>query len=452
MSDAADGVLGDVDEGVRADLIFRAAEYSWEREGVEVARALIEESLAIYDRLPAREGKVRALDWQQNLLMSTGQFDQAAKARRAAVMAAQELGDPVLLRDCLMRVAWHTALDGDLDEGLSLLASSASRAGVGKDPLGDVRRAVYATDMLLSCGMGADDVTSAGAPGLAVATEYGIDNFQVLLIRYNTAYALILAGRICEAEAVLDTPREQSVDIDRFPLYALRAVIDTAHGDPVVAYERVDAIWRELTEGHATDLEFLVVLGSIACWARTPGPTLERLVRALDELVDSAPIRLVAPGLLAAARCRADRNEVDGEQEDQRVLDDLAVRAGLLDERHRHDTHLAAHAATFTVELGRASGRDRAAEWGEAAALWDELERPHDAAYCRWRAAQVALREGHGTVAARLLKKAADRRAGARAPVPGDRPHRSRRPMSTANSSRHCPISTAAPAGPPCAP
>ena len=33
--------------------------------------------------------------------------------------------------------------------------------------------------------------------------------------------------------------------------------------------------------------------------------------------------------------------------------------------------------------------------------------RPHDAAYCRWRAAQVALRDGQGTVAARLLKRAA---------------------------------------------
>ena len=43
----------------------------------------------------------------------------------------------------------------------------------------------------------------------------------------------------------------------------------------------------------------------------------------------------------------------------------------------------------------------------EAASLWDWLTRPHDAAYCRWRAAQCALRDGQGTIAVRLLKRAA---------------------------------------------
>lgn len=45
--------------------------------------------------------------------------------------------------------------------------------------------------------------------------------------------------------------------------------------------------------------------------------------------------------------------------------------------------------------------------WTRAAAAWDGLARPHDAAYCRWRAAQVALREGEGTLAGRLLARAA---------------------------------------------
>jgi hypothetical protein len=42
-----------------------------------------------------------------------------------------------------------------------------------------------------------------------------------------------------------------------------------------------------------------------------------------------------------------------------------------------------------------------------AATAWGHLGRPHAAAYCRWRAAQVALREGRGVVAARLLRRAA---------------------------------------------
>ncbi len=53
--------------------------------------------------------------------------------------------------------------------------------------------------------------------------------------------------------------------------------------------------------------------------------------------------------------------------------------------------------------------------WVVAASGWDRHTRPHEAAYCRWRGARVALREGRGTLAHRLLVRAA---ADARQHVP----------------------------------
>ena len=61
----------------------------------------------------------------------------------------------------------------------------------------------------------------------------------------------------------------------------------------------------------------------------------------------------------------------------------------------------------WEAELARLEDTGSVDQWARAATGWDRLTRPHDAAYCRWRAAQVALREGQGTVAARLLKRAA---------------------------------------------
>ena len=66
-----------------------------------------------------------------------------------------------------------------------------------------------------------------------------------------------------------------------------------------------------------------------------------------------------------------------------------------------------ATAPQWAAELARVRGEDTVDGWLAAVGSWDHVARPHDAAYCRWRAAQVALREGQGTVAARLLKKAA---------------------------------------------
>jgi hypothetical protein len=63
--------------------------------------------------------------------------------------------------------------------------------------------------------------------------------------------------------------------------------------------------------------------------------------------------------------------------------------------------------AQWEGEVARAVGRDTVEHWTRAAMEWDRLERPHDAAYCRWRGAQVALRDGRAALATRLLRHAA---------------------------------------------
>ena len=65
------------------------------------------------------------------------------------------------------------------------------------------------------------------------------------------------------------------------------------------------------------------------------------------------------------------------------------------------------HAATWLAELERIAGPAKVEHWAKAATEWDRLSHPHDAAYCRWRAAQLALATSQGSVAARLLRRAA---------------------------------------------
>ena len=67
----------------------------------------------------------------------------------------------------------------------------------------------------------------------------------------------------------------------------------------------------------------------------------------------------------------------------------------------------AAHGLVWSAELARLKGSETIDHWLAPAIAWDRLTRPFEAAYCRWRGAQVALREGQGTVAARLLRRAA---------------------------------------------
>ena len=66
-----------------------------------------------------------------------------------------------------------------------------------------------------------------------------------------------------------------------------------------------------------------------------------------------------------------------------------------------------AWAATWTAELSRLAGTATVEGWVVAASEWDKLSRPHDSAYCRWRAAQVAISTGQAATAAKLLHRAA---------------------------------------------
>lgn len=66
-----------------------------------------------------------------------------------------------------------------------------------------------------------------------------------------------------------------------------------------------------------------------------------------------------------------------------------------------------AHAAAWAAESARLAGRPTVELWAEVARHWDRLGRPHDSAYCRWRGAQIAHSVGHGTIALRLLRRAA---------------------------------------------
>lgn len=411
LSEVADEYLTEADEGDRADLLFRRSIYRGDPEGFESGLALLDEALAIHDRLPVREGKVRALDRKQLLLFAMGRSAESRAVAHEEVVAARELGNPILLRDALMRVAWHAGIAGEVERGLALLTRAGADSGARDDPLGDVRLGVYATDMLLTTGAPPDAVVAAGRAALAVAREHDFDNPQVMLVRVNVAFSLLRGGRVAEAERVVATPSDAPWDADHWPLHAARAVIDSRLGLAEAARSRIAEICAEPSTSAPRDLEFLMWAADVALWTGSAEPTLDHVLRQLDDVAGTAPVRLVAPALVAAARLAAHR----GDSRHVGDLRGLAERCGLVGAAGGDAPNLAAQRASVLADTAALTGSESVAAWTAAAAAWDTLEATHDAAYYRWRAARCALRDGEGTVARRLLRKA---RTDAREHVP----------------------------------
>ena len=412
MSDAAPDQLSDIDDATRAALLHRASNYRGEREGVAVGMALIGEAMAIYDRLPPSTNHLRAMKEKWLLLIGAGRFEEAGALAMSATRAAAALGDPGMHRHHMTSLAWHRGVDGDVALAVRTLDDAHRLLPDASDPVGDVRQAVIATDVMLICGHDVGEIEAVGGAALEAAEARGMDSEAVLILRANVAYARIRAGQVSRAADLIGVGADESLDIDRWPVHYVRAVIDMLEGNARAGVERVDLLWREVGPVDQVDLESLCTVSDIHFWAGSPRHTLPRLLHDLDQVVDSAPIRMLAPALVAAARAAAEPPRVSGPDvapppasaSVHALLSRACVGRRESDER---DPHIAAHVTTAAVELARATGEDGIASWSGAATEWDRLTRPHDAAYCRWRAAQAALREGRATVARRLLERAA---------------------------------------------
>lgn len=407
MSDRAEEQLGEVDDAIQAELLRRAAEYRGEREGVAVGMILIDAALEIYGRLPPSVGLLQALNQKRLLLTSLGRYHDAYALTQSAADVAVEIGDRRMERHHLATLAWHEGVGGDASSAIDNLEQGRRITG-DTDPTGDIRQAVMATDLLLLCGGALDAIEAAARQGFRTAQEWGIDSEAVLMLRQNVAVGRIRAGRIRSADELIQVRPDEPADPDRWPLHLIAATIEALGGQLDVASERIDTLWREVGPDDEIDLEFLAAVADIDFWNGTPAASLPRLLQDLDLVVDSAPVRIVCAALVTAARAAAEMpSHGSGSSAHLTTLRDLQARAMLDPASAPADTHLRAHAFAAAAELARGDTSERIEHWVKAAAHWDKLARPHDAAYSRWRAAQVALHHGHGTLATRLLKRAA---------------------------------------------
>ena len=133
------------------------------------------------------------------------------------------------------------------------------------------------------------------------------------------------------------------------------------------------------------------------------------LTAALEFLLATNGARAAAPVLVAAARAAADSLGAGqaGVEPPAASGTSSQVRPTTPSAPGRPASRSAPMPPPGLPSWADSSGSATVAGWSSAATEWDALGWRHDAAYCRWRAAQVALAVGQGTVAGRLLRRAA---------------------------------------------
>ena len=409
MRHLADGTDADA-----AETLQRAADITGRMGDPEGGLVLADRAIALHEPTAPSVGYVRALHQRRALLDNLGRYGDSRAASARTLAACADIDEPRLLRNLLIEEAYHEAFGGDLDRGLASLDAAAAVELAEPDPDGDIHQALTHTHLLMTAGRDSEQVVEAGRPGLEAAAAWGLETSSLSLLRANVSVALRVAGRVGHAAALIDPlVHGEHPSHEDGPVQAERATLDMLRGRCTEALARLDALAALPPLMLANLIENAEDAATVALWCGRPHSALDRLVAALQESM-ATEVSVESSGVLAlAARAAADVADASalgaaGRRELLATLQELRGRAARDPfEPSRFFAARPAHAAAWAAESARLAGRQSVERWVDAARHWDRLGRPHDAAYCRWRGAQVALTGGRGTIAQRLLRRAA---------------------------------------------
>lgn len=396
----------DLPPGDAAAIWARAGDYLDGTGQSERGLALVERAVAVHETLPPSDAHVRALTRLAGVLRGLGRYGDARAAVIRAAEVAGHLDDPGLERAALVDVAWHDAQAGDLTGALDLAARAWEIAVDRPRPQDEINPSADYTDILLVAAGPVDLIERVAERGLTCARDLGIETYAVSIIRSNLAQGFLRAGLVGRAGEVVDPVTTGAPELDQWAVHLERSAVDLRRGLLGEAASRHERVAGYALSSIAHRTEVAAYGAEIDLWSGAPGSALERLLPSLTSAARGEAAQDLGPALVLAARAVADLPATERGAEGRR-LD--ALRAACAADPFSSRGAMAARnalPATWRAERARAAGTAAVAAWVEAAAAWDGLGRPHDAAYARWRGAQVALREGQATAATRLLRRA----------------------------------------------
>ena len=394
-----------------AEIYQRAADIKGMIGDAEGGLVFADRAIDLHEPHAPSVGYVRALHRREQLLDALGRYAEAGVASSRALAACADVDAPQLLRSILVEQAYCDTTAGDLDGGLVSLDAAARVEMTTPDPMGDIHLAVARTHILMMAGRVGEEVVAAGRPGLKSATAWGLETIPTFLLRANMAKALRLAGEVHRAAELIDpVPVGDQPTYEDLGVQGERASLDMVRGRCGLAVTRYNALTALPATTLANRIEFAENSATVDLWCDRPQAAFDRLLAVLRDSMKTAAAAEVGADLALAARAAADVADAsEGTRRDlpeqlQRLLDQAQIdpfaQSGSFEARP-------AHGAAWRAEMARLAGRPSLELWAETARHWDRLGRMHDAAYCRWRGAQAALATGQGTIALRLLRRAA---------------------------------------------
>jgi tetratricopeptide (TPR) repeat protein len=383
--------------------------------------ALLDEALALFEGRPPSHELDELLAERVVTFMQLGRFDDARTELRRGLEVGRVLDDERSRRRWTAFSMWVTMRSGDLEGAVAIGREALLSASARPDPMADIELAVTTTDVMLHTAAAASEVEAMASGTLKEIEAYDLTlSNGAVLLRGNLAWAYLVQGDVHTAREWLRPVTASAPDPNTALVHYLLAAIELREGDVQRAVDRCRDASAQISAHGQSWIDGVPWLAEVELWAGR----VDAALRVLDEALQvTLPTQALMTAALVSWHARAHAERLD------RAHASASDRLGLVQQLRAAvasartdpfgvadcDVSVPASRQSWLAELSRIDGTESVAGWASAAAEWDRIRRPHDAAYCRWRAAEVALRHGEGTTADRLLKRAA---TGARTHLP----------------------------------
>jgi DNA-binding CsgD family transcriptional regulator len=315
-------------------------------------------------------------------------------------------------------LAYEQGRVGDLSAAAATMARAREAANKSAGPHMVATIAGAETRMLLMQNQ-LEDVVAVGLDQLQLLRSQGFGNTEEAgLVAAFLADALLGLGDVDAAGAIVDTATEgQPVTFDSMNLDLARCRLDLAHG----RFEAAAARLEQLLALADHNVEVACVLSrigaEIALWRGRPDaavaalqPLIPRLIGSDEEHLGDEQLAMAMRGCADLAEAAAARRDPIAAEEANVLREELVQSLARMESdpfaEHPFFANGSAHGADWRAELRRSLQLDTRVEWNHAAQRWDELRRPHRAAYSRWRQAEALLHNGQRPEASTALRTA----------------------------------------------
>ena len=377
-----------------------------------IARLLWRRTSGPSSSFPSSRPRRSAFVWSRALghaLMLSGRFAESRAACEEALAVADAIGDdrPALraLGDPRRRsLSPRPERRGDRVPAGRPPARKGARHGAGRAP--DIRQSLgHADDRRQAARGGSGRARGAGGSSPArVRAKHRESSWRPTPQRRSSAWATGHAPRRCSTP-----PSAHPAASGRRRCTSSARSWRSGAASSRLARRHLESGSRATLEPQST-AAYACLQAELALWEGRP----EAAAIALDEVLRSdAPddVQIRGARLCALAlRAETERAQLAAVRRDVTGVDEARQRARRLLDRARRS---AADAAAVTpdaagwlaiaeAEHSRVEGRSSPERWQSAIAVWDELERPYPAAYCRWRYAEALLSAGSSRMEAAI--------------------------------------------------